>query len=171
MCSSVKRFIGLALILCALAFPGSAMSALFSIEGHDLASELQTAQREGRRLVVFFELPDCPKCLKMKRQVFSSPRVEKQFGRHYRAVRIDLASTASIIDTQGKQTPVQEMAQQLHIFGAPAFAFFSDDGSLEYRHMGSLTQADDFLRLGRFVLNAAYEQQPFSDYRHTSVHH
>jgi thioredoxin-related protein len=166
-----KRLVGILFAVGAFVFSGTALAALFSVEGKDISSELQAAKREGRRLAIFFELADCPECLKMKRHVFSNHRVEKQFGRYYRTARIDLASPDNIVDAQGKQTHPQGIAQQLQIFGAPSFAFFSRDGTLEYRHTGSLTTPSDFIRLGRFVANAVYEKQPFSVYRHPSIQH
>jgi protein SCO1/2 len=154
----------IALTLLALAFCGQAAAALFAAEGRDLRAEIQAAKREGRRLAVFLELPDCPDCLEMKRGVFADPRVAANFGRNYRTVHVDLASASPIVDAEGKVCTPQELAEQLRVFATPSFVFFAADGSLEYRHTGALTRPSDFLRLGRFVARAIYETQPFADY-------
>jgi thioredoxin-related protein len=154
-----------AMAVFALVFSASACAALFSSEARDIRAELEAARGEGRRLVIFFELPDCPRCLEMKRRVFADPDVERQFSRDYRAVRIDLASASPVADARGTARPAQELAEQWRIYGAPSFAFFAADGGLEYRFTGSLADPSDFLRLGRFVFRADYENQPFSDYR------
>jgi thioredoxin-related protein len=154
-----------AMALFALVFSASAGAALFSGEASDIRAELEAARGEGRRLVIFFELPDCPHCLEMKHRVFADPDVERQFSRDYRAVRIDLASASPVADAQGATRTAQELAERWRIYGAPSFAFFAADGSLEYRFTGSLANPSDFLRLGRFVFRADYENQPFSDYQ------
>jgi protein SCO1/2 len=155
----------------ALAFSASAFAALFSREARDIHAELDAARRENRRLVIFFELPDCPGCLEMKRQVFSSVGVEKEFERAYRGVRVDLGSASLILDAQGVARAVRDIAGQWRIHGAPSFAFFSADGQLEYRFTGALTHPADFLRLGRYVAEADYEERPFSDYLRSSIEH
>jgi thioredoxin-related protein len=160
-----------AVALFALVFSASAGAALFSSEASDIRAELEAARGEGRRLAIFFELPDCPRCLEMKRRVFADPDVERQFGRDYRAVRIDLAAATPVADEQGAARTARELAERWRIYGAPSFVFFAADGSLEYRFAGSLADPADFLRLGRFVFQADYENRPFSDYLHSSHGH
>jgi thioredoxin-related protein len=151
-----------ALMLC---ISGSALAALFSVDGKNLATELKIAEREGRRLAVYFELPNCLGCRAMKQQVFSEPVAERTFSRYYHTVRIDLASTKHLVGVDGQRVRPEAFALSLHIAGTPAFAFFSPSGALDYRHVGALPDPSDFISLGRFVYEAAYEKLPFSDYR------
>jgi thioredoxin-related protein len=164
------RRVRLALALLALAFSAPALAALFGVEAVDLQAEIRAAGREGRRLVIFFELPGCPECLKMKRHVFQDPGVEKEFERRYLTRRIDLASTVPIADARARRRAPAELAGQWRIFAAPSFVFLDADGNVEYRHTGSLTRPADFSLLGRFVSEAIYEEQPFSDYLHANSH-
>lgn len=159
------RFRVAAVAALLLGASGPAAATLFSHDGQNLAAELKSAQREGRRLAVYFELPDCSGCREMKQHVFSERRAERNFGRQFRTVRIDLAATGDIFDTDGKRRTPEALAQRLRIAGTPAFAFFERDGALAYRHVGALPAPADFIRLGRFVASAAYENQPFAEYR------
>ncbi|MDR2506926.1 MAG: hypothetical protein LBD67_02875 [Candidatus Accumulibacter sp.] len=158
------RWARVVLTLFAFAFAVPALAALFGADSRNIREEVHAAGLNGRRLAVFFELPDCAECLKMKRRVFSSRRAEASFGRLYRTARINLASDSPVIDAQGNARRPQEIAEHLRIFAAPSLAFFTPDGKLEYRHTGSLTQPSEFLLLGRFVSEAAYEKEPFSHY-------
>ena len=162
---SLRRVLLAVATTLALTASCPAAAALFSLDAQNLASELKTAEREGRRLAVYFELPDCSGCRDMKQHVFSERRAEREFGRQYRTLRIDLASSASIVDTDGQRSTPEVLAQRLRIAGTPAFAFFDRDGALTYRHVGALPDPADFIRLGRFVNEAAYENQPFAEYR------
>ncbi|MDR2113304.1 MAG: thioredoxin fold domain-containing protein [Candidatus Accumulibacter sp.] len=175
MLTGVQVLIGVLSRLCrprfaaalfAFAFSAPAPAALFDADAADLQAEIRAAGREGRRLAVFFELPGCPECGKMKRLVFPDPGVEERFGRAYLTRRIDLASAAPIVDADGRRRAPAELAERLRIFAAPAFVFFDAGGLPEYRHVGSLTRPADFALLGRFVAEAIYENRPFSDYLH-----
>lgn len=161
-----RRLVILTVATVLLCFSGSAAATLFSADGKDLAAELKQARHEGRRLAIYFELPDCPGCREMKKKVFSDPNTERNFKQQYRTVRIDLASSEPITDTAGKRATPQELAQRWHLAGTPAFAFFSKSSTVDYSHVGSLPDPADFISLGRFVAQAAYENQPFAEFRH-----
>jgi protein SCO1/2 len=146
-----------------------AQAALFSISGKDLSGELQFANAEKRGLVLYFELPNCTGCREMKLRVFPQPHVERTFGRQFRTVRIDLGRNTALINTDGKSTTSAQLAQRLGVTGTPAFAFFDPQGRLLYRHSGVLLRGAEFIRLGQFVAQAAYDEKPFGEYlRETS---
>jgi protein SCO1/2 len=142
----------------------SAHAALFSSTSQNLSNELSIANTENRRLVVYFELPDCVGCRDMKLHVFPDQQTEREFNRQFRTARIDLASKVALVDTVGKPSTPKQLAQRLSITGTPAFAFFDRDGELRYRHSGLISKPSDFVRLGQFVVDAAYDDQPFGEY-------
>lgn len=154
----------MAVVVMLLWVSAPAQAALFANTSQSLASELNTANVEGRKLVVYFELPNCVGCRDMKLHVFPDPRTEREFGRQFRTVRIDLASTVALIDTEGKHSSPKQLAQRLGVTGTPAFAFFDRHGGLNYRHSGLIANPIDFVRLGQFVAAAAYDEQPFGEY-------
>jgi protein SCO1/2 len=162
------RFAALAIVALMLAAPVPACASLFAVTGQNLATELKTAEQQGRHLAVYFELPDCSGCRVMKQNVFTNQSAERDFGRLYHTVAIDLASSKAIVDTEGKRTTPMALAQRLRIVGTPAFAFFDREGVLNYRHVGTLGDPSDFIRLGRFVGEAAFEELAFADYRQGS---
>jgi protein SCO1/2 len=157
-----RRFPFLAFVLFAFLASGTATAEIFSRSATNLPAELKAARDEGRGLLVFFELSDCPECRTMEREVFSEPRVRAQFDRLYRTVRITVDTESAIVDMDGKARAPLEIAQKLAIFATPSFAFFMPDGTPEYCHTGNLS-ADEFLRLGRFVSDARYETRSFAD--------
>lgn len=152
---------------------GTVLPSLFAPEPEagaplDLAREAAAARTEGKRLALYFELPDCPGCARMKREVFPDPRVRADFGRRYRTVRVALpgepgAPGAALTDPQGQRTSASVLADRYRVLGTPAFIFF-DGADFLYRHVGPL-DATDFRALGRFVAAAAYEREPFAEYR------
>ncbi|QEL64625.1 protein SCO1/2 [Oryzomicrobium terrae] len=152
---------------------GEGASALFAAPAVtpaaplDLAREAAAAKAEGKRLALYFELPDCPGCARMKREVFPNAAVLADFGRRYRTIKVDLAErdghSAPLVDPQGQRTSAAQLADRYRVLGTPGFLFF-DGPDFRYRHVGPL-DAVDFRALGRFVTAGAFEQQPFADYR------
>jgi protein SCO1/2 len=82
-------------------------------------------------------------CRDMKLHVFPNPQTERGFGNRFRTVRIDLATTAALIDTDGKTSFPKQLAQRLGITGTPA-PFFDHRGGLNYRHSGLISKPLDF---------------------------
>lgn len=146
----------LSLMLCAV--PVSA--ALFSEHTSDLAALQQQAARQGQRLVVAFELTDCPQCQHMRDQVFGQAAVEAAYQPYYRSAPVLLDDPKVIQTPDGQQCSAAEWAKALGVVGTPAFVFFDAQGQLETRYQGVLS-AEDLIRLGRYVQQAEYEQHPF----------
>lgn len=148
--------LSLGLMLCAV--PVSA--ALFSEHTPDLAALQQQAVSQGKRLVVAFELTDCPQCQHMRDQVFGQAAVEAAYQPYYRSAPVLLDDPSAIQTPDGQQRSAAEWAKALGVVGTPAFVFFDAQGQLETRYQGVLS-AEDLIRLGRYVQQAEYEQHPF----------
>jgi protein SCO1/2 len=144
-----------------LALAGAAQAALFERPSLDLLAEARAAKAEGKQLAVFMTLPDCPGCLEMDRKVLGDARLERDFSRRYRSVRLDLAQTGRLVEPGGRVSTPAEFANRLRAFATPSFAFFDGDGQVRYRHTGTLDAAG-LARLGTYVARADYERHPFS---------
>jgi protein SCO1/2 len=160
----IAKLAGMAVMSTLLFLAAPAHAVLFANTAQNLSNELKAANNEGRRLVVYFELPTCVGCRDMKLHVFPDPHTDRDFGRQFRTVHIDLATITTLVDTYGKPSSAKQLALRWGISGTPAFAFFDRDGALAYRHSGLIAKPVDFVRLGQFVLNEAFDTQPFGEY-------
>ncbi len=154
--SAVCRVLALVLLLSG----GPAPAALFDRQVQDLAVFRQQVSRHSLRLVVVFELRDCPQCRYLHDQVFGQPAVEAAWQPYYRSVRVLLDDPRLLRTPDGQQCSALHWARSLGISGAPAFVFFDVQGRLETRYQGVLA-ADDLIRLGQYVQQGRYEDQPF----------
>ena len=146
----------LGFMLCA----GPVFAALFSEHRLDLAALQHQAVSQGNRLVVAFELADCPQCQQMRDQVFGQATLEAAYQPYYRSASVLLDDPSAIQTPDGQQRTAAEWAKTLGVMGTPAFVFFDAQGQLETRYQGVL-RAEELIRLGRYVQQAAYEQHPF----------
>lgn len=149
---------GLALALAAAVAP--AAEALFTHAARDLGAEARAAKAEGKKLAVWFTLPDCAGCKEMERSVFANPALGQRFDHQYRHVRLDLAGNDPVLDAAGQPVGAPDLARSLGVVATPSFAFFDGQGQLLYRHTGTLSRGD-FSRLARYVARAEYENLPF----------
>lgn len=149
------------LLLLGMSFLATpALAALFSDTPQDLASAQQHALSQGKQLVIALELSDCPQCQQMREQVFNQPSVEAAYQEHYQTAQIRLDDPQPIRTPEGQQRTPAEWAKKLGVVGTPAFVFFDAQGQLVTRYQGVLS-AEDLIRLGQYVAQAQYEQQPF----------
>lgn len=149
------------LLLLSISFLATpALAALFSDTPQDLATVQQHALSQGKQLVVAFELSDCPQCQQMREQVFNQPSVEAAYQEHYQTAQIRLDDPQPIRTPEGQHSNAEEWAKKLGVIGTPAFVFFDAQGQLVTRYQGVLS-AEDLIRLGQYVAQAQYEQQPF----------
>lgn len=140
--------------------PQPAAADLFERTTIDLQTEARSAGKEGKHLVAFLTLPDCPGCREMERVVFGQRQIENNLSRHYRSVRLDISRNDRIIEPNGNATTAADFARRLRAVATPSFVFFNARGEVLYRHTGTLDGAA-FTHLARYVRRGDYERQPF----------
>ena len=68
-------------------------------------------------------------------------------------------------DFKGKDTTEKDFAFENRVRATPVIAFFDLNGNLIVRYTGPTKDKNDFLLLGRYVVDGAYKQMPFIKYR------
>lgn len=132
----------------------------------DLHDELATARQEGKLgILLMFEMDDCPFCHRMKATVLNRSEVQDYFRRHFLIYSIDTKGDVPITDFQGKTTTEKAFALAQRARATPVFVFYDLEGQPMTRYTGATQTADEFLLLGRYVVEGAYRNMPFNVYR------
>lgn len=157
----------LGLSFLALVAPaGAGRDAFFGAAPDNLKSVLARATQTGKRgVLVLFELQGCGECRKIKDTVLNDPAVRDFYRRHFLSVSLDLTSSAPLVDFRGNTSKQIEFALANRVQVAPTFIFFDADGEPVTRFAGPVKDAGEFLQLGRYVAEAAYENAPFRAYQ------
>jgi thioredoxin-related protein len=140
----------------------------FSRHADDFAQETQAAQKEGKLLAVLFELQDCPNCRQLKAEVLAK-NPAGEIERHFRTVSVTVDQPGDITTPRGEKLPRSQWADKVGVFATPALGFFDGKGQLVYRHLGTLSTAEELILLGRYITEQAFEDAPWPDWRATQV--
>jgi thioredoxin-related protein len=131
--------------------------------------ELETARNEGKQgILLMFEMDECPFCHRMKNTILNQPEVQAYFREHFLIFPVDIEGDVEITDFNGAPTTMKEFAfKQYRVRATPVFAFFDLDGNYikPARFTGATRDKDEFMLLGKYVVEGAYKDQPFTRYK------
>jgi thioredoxin-related protein len=133
----------------------------------DFTEELETARDEGKQgILLMFEMDECPFCHRMKATVLNQPDVQDYFKEHFLIFPVDVEGDVEVTDFQGNVAPQKDFAlKQFRVRATPVFAFFDLEGNMVARYTGATRDSDEFLLLGRYVVDQAYKDTTFTKYK------
>ncbi|MBY6118208.1 thioredoxin family protein [Mameliella alba] len=93
----------------------------------DLREDLDEANEEGKRLVLFFEQRGCIYCKKMHEEVFTDPEVSEFIAENYFVVQLNLHGSTEVTDFDGEVLQEREMARKWRVLFTPTIVFLPED--------------------------------------------
>ncbi len=153
----------------ALAEVRDAHTHFFMSKMGDFKDELATAKAEGKQgVLIMFEMDECPFCARMKATILNQDVVQDYFRRHFLIYPVDVKGDTAMVDFKGKETTEKAFALEQRARATPTFVFFDLDGNAVTRFTGTTQTTDEFLLLGRYVVEGAYKAAPFNVYKRQS---
>ncbi len=133
----------------------------------DFKDELATAKQEGKQgVLIMFEMEDCPFCARMKANVLNQSQVQDFYRKHFLIYDMDVKGDTPMVDFKGKQTTEKAFALEQRARATPVFIFFDLDGNAVTRFTGATQTLDEFMLLGRYVVDGVYKNNvPFNVYK------
>lgn len=132
----------------------------------NLKDDLSTARAEGKQgIVLMFEMDECPFCDRMKRTVLNQSQVQDYFRQHFIVYPMDTRGDAPMIDFKGKDTTEKAFSLEQRARATPTFVFYDLDGNPVTRFTGATQTTDEFLLLGRYVVEGHYKNEPFNVFK------
>jgi thioredoxin-related protein len=152
--------------------PRDAGQHFFNDSFWDFSEELQNARESGKQgILIMFEMDECPFCHRMKTTILNQPDVQDYFRQHFMIFPVDIEGDVEVVDFQGKQTTMKDFAfQQYRVRATPVFAFFDLNGKYikRARFTGATRDKDEFMLLGKYVVEGAYEKETFTRYKRSA---
>ncbi len=135
----------------------------------DFSEELQTARDQGKQgILIMFEMDECPFCHRMKTTVLNRPEVQDYFRKHFLIFSVDIEGDIEITDFQGKPTTMKDFAfKQYRVRATPVFQFFDLQGKpiKRGRYTGATKNAEEFMLLGKYIVEKKYRDTSFTKYK------
>lgn len=93
----------------------------------DLREDLDEANAEGKRLVLFFEQRGCIYCKKMHEEVFVLPDVSDYIEENYFVVQLNLHGDIEVVDFDGESLSEKDMARKWRVMFTPNIVFLPEE--------------------------------------------
>ncbi|MCI5112574.1 MAG: thioredoxin family protein [Marivita sp.] len=93
----------------------------------DLREDLEEANAEGKRLVLFFEQRGCIYCSKMHEEVFSDATVSDFIAENYFVVQLNLHGDIEVTDFDGEVLSEKDMARKWRVLFTPNIVFLPEE--------------------------------------------
>lgn len=92
----------------------------------DLREDLEEANAEGKRLVLFFEQRGCIYCTKMHEEVFPREEVSSYISDNFFVVQLNLYGDVEVTDFDGETLSEKDMARKWGILFTPSIMFLPE---------------------------------------------
>jgi len=93
----------------------------------DLREDLEEANAEGKRLVLFFEQRGCIYCTKMHEETFPRPEITQIIEDTYFVVQLNLHGDIEVTDFDGESLSEKDMARKWGILFTPTLMFLPQE--------------------------------------------
>jgi thioredoxin-related protein len=132
----------------------------------DLEADVAAARQEGKLgVLLMFEMDDCPFCYRMKTTVLNQSEVQDYYRKHFLIFAVDTKGDVPMTDFAGRQTTEKDFALEQRARATPVFVFYDLTGKPLARYTGATKGVEEFLQLGRYVVEGAYKTMPFNTYK------
>jgi thioredoxin-related protein len=132
----------------------------------DLKEDLATARQDGKAgILLMFEMDECPFCHRMKVSVLNQSEVQDYFRKHFLIYSMDIKGDTAMTDFRGQATSEKAFALEQRARATPVFIFYDLQGNAVTRFTGATQNAEEFMLLGRYVVEGAHRSMPFSAYK------
>jgi len=139
----------------------------------ELADDLQSATKSGKRFVVMWELRGCPYCRETHLVNFARPDIEEFVKANFDILQLNILGARKVTDFDGAEISEKALAAKYGIRFTPTVQFFPDKTEglsaqppekREVARAAGYLRPDDFLAMFRYVREKEYERRSFRDY-------
>jgi thioredoxin-related protein len=132
----------------------------------DLKEDLANARKSDKAgILLMFEMDECPFCHRMKTTVLNQSPVQDYFRQHFLIYSIDIKGDTGLVDFKGKDTTEKAFALEQRARATPVFIFYDVEGNAVARFTGATQNGEEFMLLGRYVVEGVYKNMPFNVYK------
>jgi thioredoxin-related protein len=95
----------------------------------DFRSDVQEARKQGRHVMVFLHLDECPYCARMLRENFVKGDNHDFMRKHFDVVAVNVRGSLEATWIDGTTHTERSLARHLGVFGTPTLVFLGIEGT------------------------------------------
>lgn len=149
----------------------------FSVTFKDLSEDLQAANDDGKRLVMFFEQRGCIYCKEVHEKVLIDPEVREFIEAHYMVVQYNLYGDEEVVDFDGEKLTEKTAARKWGVLFTPTILFMpestADDKNAQQQAVAVMPGAfrkGTFLDMFKWVYQKGYAgEESFQQFHARSI--
>ncbi len=135
----------------------------------DLSEDLQEAQEQGKRLVIFWEQRGCPYCKRAHEVNFRIPTMAKYIKKNFMVLQLNLWGDREVTDFDGEKLSEKKLAEKYAILFTPTLQFFPETlekvegkkgSDAEVVRIPGYFKPFHFYFLFHYAFDKGYEKQP-----------
>lgn len=129
----------------------------------DFPQDVAEARKQGRQVMVFLHLDDCPYCARMLEESFASGDNRDFMERNFDVIAVNVRGSLEVRWIDGVTYTERGLARHLKVFGTPTIVFLDHDAKIVlqlsgYRDPRALRAALDYAQ------SKSYHSLTFADY-------
>ncbi len=135
----------------------------------DLSEDLEEAQSQNKRLVIFWEQRGCPYCKAMHEVNFRIPRIVDYLKGNFFSLQLNMWGDREVTDFDGETLSEKELARKHRVLFTPTMQFFPETLAEAKGYPGHMVEVlripgyfkpFHFYFLFRYVREKGYEKEP-----------
>jgi thioredoxin-related protein len=120
----------------------------------DFRQDVAEARKQGRHVMVFFHLENCPYCARLLEENFNSGENYEIMRKHFDVIAVNVRGSLDVTWTDGAAYTERTLTQHLGVRGTPTLIYLGEDGKKVaqlngYQDPGTLRSTLEFVRRKR----------------------
>ncbi|MBI3545867.1 MAG: thioredoxin fold domain-containing protein [Gammaproteobacteria bacterium] len=129
----------------------------------DLPEDVAEANKNGKRLLLYFGQEGCPYCAQLFNNNFSQAHIVEYTRKHFDAIEFNIWGDREVTDFSGNKMPEKEFAAKLKVQFTPTLIFLNEKGDVALRINGYYPP-HQFLAALHYVAEKQENRGSFRDY-------
>ena len=130
----------------------------------DFGEDVEDARENGKHIMVFLHLDECPYCNRVINENFLSGKNYDHLKENFDSIGINVRGDLDVTWIDGKSYTEQELTQHLNVIATPTMVFLDLSGN-KILQLNGYRDPDSIRNALEYVDGKHYQQQSFSNYQ------
>jgi thioredoxin-related protein len=129
----------------------------------DFKHDVEEARKQGRHVMVFLHLEECPYCARMLKENFTGGETRDFIRKNFDVIGVNIRGDVETVWIDGATYTERALAGHLKVYATPTIVFVGLDGKKVLQLTG-YRDPRAFRHALEYVQSQSYRRQPFAEY-------